>query len=323
MSKKYLIRIVSCINAGAILLSLGSCHHADDTLEPKINYAVQDKYLKSLPSPFPPLTLTERGEDWGKEYLIGLSFARELDLYQAITAFKRAEFLAPPEVKERKLEIEYEILLSYYLGRKYHEVVYTFENSDLRFIDDKFPAKRDMLIILYDSYEQTGEVDKAASILQILQQFDQKTPPQLVFSSALQRADFPVLKEIEKEPDSPPYLHELLTNYEINKKSVGTAQALNATLPGAGYFYLGQTQTGITALLVNGLFIAAAVNFFIHGHTAAGIITTSFEAGWYFGGIYGAREETKFYNERLYESYATPMMNQKGLFPVLMLQFAF
>jgi hypothetical protein len=42
---------------------------------------------------------------------------------------------------------------------------------------------------------------------------------------------------------------------------------------------------------------------------------TSIEAGWYFGGIYGAGQEAKFYNERLYERLATPMMNEKPLFP--------
>ena len=73
----------------------------------------------------------------------------------------------------------------------------------------------------------------------------------------------------------------------------------------------------------NGLFIAAAVHCFQHNHLAAGIIFTSFEAGWYFGGIYGAGEEAKTYNERLYEKKITPLMNQKGLFPVFMLQYGF
>ena len=302
---------------------LGSCHRSSDTLEPKINYAIQDKYLKSLPSPFFPLTPEEKQQDWGKEYQIGMAFAHELDLYQAITAFKRAEILAPLEAKQRKLEIQYEILLCYYLGRKYSDVIYTFENSDLRFVDDQFLAKRDLLLILYDSYEQAGEEEKAARILQFIQQNDPKTSKELVFSSALQRADFPILKQFDSEPDAPSYLHNLLTTYDAGKKSASTAQALNASIPGAGYFYLGQNQTGVTALLINALFIAAAYHFFAHGNTAAGIITTSFEAGWYFGGIYGAKEEAKFYNERLYEAYATPMMNQKKLFPALMLKYSF
>ena len=62
-----------------------------------------------------------------------------------------------------------------------------------------------------------------------------------------------------------------------------------------------------------------------HGwrHTAAGIITTLFESGWYFGGIYGVGLETKYYNERVYEKNASCVLNEKNLFPVLMIQYGF
>ncbi|MFI5334668.1 MAG: hypothetical protein ACHQT8_05850 [Chlamydiales bacterium] len=78
------------------------CYHATDKIQPQVSYAVQDKYLKSLPHPFPPLTLREKQEDWGKEYQIAMGFAHELDLYQAITAFKRAEFLVTEESTFRR-----------------------------------------------------------------------------------------------------------------------------------------------------------------------------------------------------------------------------
>ena len=115
----------------------------------------------------------------------------------------------------------------------------------------------------------------------------------------------------------------MMSYYEIKKKSVGGAQILNTFIPGAGYFYVGQKKTALTALLLNTLFIVASYEFFHHGYIAAGIITTSFEMGWYFGGIYGAGEAAKFYNERLFENVATPMMNQEKVFPALMLKYAF
>ena len=87
--------------------------------------------------------------------------------------------------------------------------------------------------------------------------------------------------------------------------------------------YIGQKKSALTAFLLNSLFIAAAYEFFHHGHVAAGIITTSFEAGWYFGGIYGAGEEAKYYNERVYEQDATAILNDTKLFPVLMIQYGF
>lgn len=300
-----------------LLLFLFSCYHASEDLHPKINYAVQDRYLKQLPSPFSPLSHEERSQDWGKEYQIGLGFAHELDLYQAMTAFKRAEFLGPSRA-ERKLEIQYDVFLCYYLGRKYADAIYAFEKTDLRFAPQAFPAYKDLLIILYDCYLQQDEDEKASRILSYIQQLYPESASKLSISGTLIQGDIPVLQQ---NPD--PSIQKLLAQYDLEKKSVGSAQVFNAFLPGSGYFYLGQKQSGFTALLLNGLFIWAAVNFYQHGHIAAGVITTSFEAGWYFGGIYGAGQEAKFYNDRVYERLATPMMNEKGLFPILMVTHAF
>ena len=94
-------------------------------------------------------------------------------------------------------------------------------------------------------------------------------------------------------------------------------------MPGSGYLYLGQKKSALTSFLLNGLFIYAAYEFFHHGYTAAGIITTSFEAGWYFGGIYGAGEEAKFYNERIYNEEACTLMQTKKIFPFFMLKYSF
>lgn len=302
------------------LLIFSSCHRNRENLEPKICFAVQDRYLKQLPAPFPPLTEEEKRQDWGKEYLIGISFARTLDLYQAVTAFRRADILAPEHFDKRKLEIQYEILLSYYFGQRYQEVIDAFNNSKLSKVDDNFPAFQDLLVILYDSYGQLGQEDKAQQILQIIQRYYPETYEKLLISSALLDADFPRLESFSEQN---PQLTQLLDNYQSGEKSVAKTKFFNAVLPGSGYLYIGQKQTALTAFLVNGLFIAAAVHFFQKGQIAAGIITSSFEAGWYFGGIYGAGQETKFYNQRLYERNATPMMNQCKLFPALMLNYGF
>jgi len=72
-----------------------------------------------------PMTDEEKRSEWGKEMTTGFGFAHELDLYQAITTFKRAQFLIPPEEKARTLEIEYEVVLCYYMGKKWKEVTYT------------------------------------------------------------------------------------------------------------------------------------------------------------------------------------------------------
>lgn len=293
---------------------------------------------------FLPLSEEERAQDWGREMLIGQSFAKQLELYEAITAFKRAAILIletaardgvnlpsttavsrliPPSEQDRALEIQYEILLCYYIALKWEDVIFTFENSELKRAGTHFPALHDLLFILYDAYIHMNEEREAQRILQLIHCYFPQETPTLYLSKALLQGDFPVIENIEQELPARPYLTDFLNTYEDQKKSITTAQTLNAFIPGAGYFYLGQRQSGLTALLLNGLFIGASVYFFESGNIPAGIIFTSFEAGWYFGGIYGAGLEAKYYNERLYERIATPMMNRERLFPILMLNYAF
>jgi hypothetical protein len=300
------------------LILLTGCYKVGNELEPQLNYTVQDRYLKSLPSPFPPLTEHEASQDWGKEDRIGLGFARELDLYQAITAFKRSSFLDPPA--SRKLQLDYDIFLSYYYSRKYPETVYTFESTPLRMTDPSFTPYQDELIILYDSYFNLQEEDKADKMLQYMQTVYPATAEKLALSRILLKGD---IEALQAAAPSHPDIQGLMTQYELEKKSTRTAQVLNTFIPGTGYLYLGQTQSAITAFLLNGLFIWGSVYFFQHGNTAAGIIFTSLEAGWYFGGIYGAGQEAKLYNERTYERLATPLMNEKRYFPILMLTYGF
>lgn len=195
-------------------------------------------------------------------------------------------------------------------------MIYTFDHSNLRYVDPQFPAFHDLLLILYDTYNQEKMTSQAQRIYQLIQQYFPDEAENLSLSSALLRADFPVL-------ESTPRFAAFLEDYNSRKKSIGTAQGLNALLPGAGYLYLGQNQSAATAFFLNSLFIAASAYFFDQGNIAAGIIFTSFEAGWYFGGIYGAGLEAKSYNERLYENMTTPMMNREKLFPALMLNYAF
>lgn len=307
---------------GLLLLQV-SCRSSHEKIEPQVQYIMQSGYLKSLPSPFPPLSESEKEEAWGKEYQIGLAFGKQVDLYQAMTAFKRAEILVPPQEKERKLEIQYYILFSYYLGEKYQDVVYTFDHSDLRYADTKFPAFSDLLLILYDSYQKLQQTTKAQGIAKLIEQFYPEEAKKLKISSALWKGDIQEAKELQASYPEEKYLQNIVTTYEKEKKSISKAQALNAILPGAGYLYLGQKQSAVTAFLLNGAFIAAAYEFFHHGNTAGGIIFSSFEVGWYLGGIYGAKESGKLYNERLYEKITAPVMQHEKLFPVFMIQYAF
>lgn len=296
------------------LFNCFSCTTNHVQLEPDISFIPSPQLLEAKPSPFPPLTAEEYKKDWGKEIVIASSFASELDFYRAITSFKRASILLPPQNNKRKEQIEYGIFQCYYLGQRYSDAIETFEKGCLRDVTENFPAYQDLLTILYDCYLKLGEVDKAFHILSIMESKDSSCATSLKLYNAVREADFVALQN-----DSQAFLF----NYHLEAKSIRKAEMLNAALPGLGYLYVGQKETAFTSFVINALFIAAAYQFFHHGNIAAGIITTSLETGWYFGGIKGAGLAAKEFNERLYERHAKDFLIQENLFPILMLHFSF
>lgn len=364
------------------LLAVG-CQHETESIHPKLDYAVQDKYLKQLEHPFSPLSTEENLTEWGKEYRIALAFAKQLDLYQAIQTFKRAEILVPPFDSLRLREIQYEILFCYYIGKKYNEVIETFEHSTLVHADDTFVVYKDLLAMLFESYYKTKADEKAKWILHVMERHFPSEGRKLALTHSLYNGEMFSLKQLASDPTPKRSLEEILATayhrsgqeiragtlhlinhaydvtqeysltekldpalveqvkylsqyaaaqdslselvdgYTQKKKSPNTAKLLNAVVPGAGYFYVGQKQTALTSLLINSLFIWGATHFFQKGNIPAAIITTSFELGWYVGGIQGAASAATLYNERLYESYAHNHMKNNRLYPTLMLSYGF
>ncbi|PIS01307.1 MAG: hypothetical protein COT84_03045 [Chlamydiae bacterium CG10_big_fil_rev_8_21_14_0_10_35_9] len=306
-----------------VLLLCCSCYRVQDKIQPQINYRLEEKYLDELKPAFAPISDAEKREEWGKEYLIALAFAKEMDLYRAVSTFKRASILVPEEKETRKLEIQYNIILCYFLAKKYEDVVITFERSELDHIDKSFTTFHDLLIVLYSSYLQIGDLDKANTALDLLKKNYPKTAEKIDLSMALIQPD---IERAECLAQNTPYQEDItlmLDAYAKNKKSINKAKALNAFIPGAGYLYVGQKKAALTSFLINGLFIGAATHFFLNGQISAGLLTTSFEFGWYFGGIHGAGLEARYYNERVYEEMASSVMNHYRLFPVFSLQYGF
>jgi len=309
-----------------ILTLFTSCYRVPDQIDPQVSYALQDAHFQNLSSGFPPLSSEEKESPWGIEYSIARAFAEELDLYRAVSTFKRAAILLDLSIEskiERGIEVEYDILLCYFLAKKYDSVIESFEKSDLAHVDQSFPAYQDLLLVLHEAYREMDNPEKQEKTIELIEKSFPVTSEELKISTAIRQGNLAMIDQIAGGFQQNSYLDNLLDCYAANKKSVAGAQALNALIPGAGYLYIGQKKSALTAFLLNGLFITAAVQFFLHDHIAAGIITTGFETGWYFGGIYGAGEEAKFYNEKLYERAASIVLNEHQLFPALMLNHAF
>jgi len=310
------------LKCALLIVFVTSCYRVPDKIEPKVSFIQQESFVKMLTSAFEPLSIDELREEWGKEYNIGVAFAERYDLYRAVTAFKRAEILLPGKEAARRQEAQYYSLLCYYLGYRYADVIEAFNESDLQYVDPSFKTYHDLLVILYESYFNLKEYDHAEHYYEVLKVRYPETAEKLQVSTAMTTADFKTLKEWTVQKGNEKETESLVTSYERGKKSVPLAQSLNM-IPGAGYFYVGQVQSGITSLLLNSLFIGASYAFFNNGYTAAGIITTGFELGWYFGGIYGAGEAAKAYNERIYERIAYDTMQRQELFPVFVLKYGF
>ncbi|MBA3815877.1 MAG: tetratricopeptide repeat protein [Parachlamydiaceae bacterium] len=303
------------------LLCVG-CQSNHCSLEPNFCYIPQQRLIQRLPSPFEPLSPQELDQDWGKELFIGRAFARELDLYRAITCFKRSLLLLPSKAN-RKREIEYDIFLAYYMGNKYQDAIDAFDASGLLDTPLDFPAFQDLLITLYDAYQQVGQPEKAYKILCLIASTDEEKSKALSLAGAVIEADFPMIDQIAPSTPAGKTITSFIIDFQSDAKSVRKARTLNAILPGAGYYYVGQKKSALTSFLINTLFIAAAYQLFDRGYIAAGIITASLETGWYFGGINGAGLEAKEFNERLYETLGKEALIKERLFPILMINKGF
>jgi len=310
------------IMVGILVLTCTGCQLTTCQLNPVITCPVPACVVEK-PSAFLPLTTNELTQDWAKELLIGDIFAREWDLYRAITSYKRALILLPMGNIDRCWQIHYNIILSYYLGNKHVEAIAAFEESPLTRATPQFPAFNELLLMIYDSYMQTKRESKAEAFLEKIQKFSAETGLDLAIYEDLTHARVcEAQAKIEQHPESFRMQADLDLYYQY-MKSPSEARKLNAILPGAGYYYVGQKKAAMTSFLINTLFILASYECFKHGYPAAGLITASLETGWYVGGINGAGIAAQEFNNRLFEGVSTKILKEHTCFPILMFETSF
>lgn len=306
-----------------LILACTGCQLVTCRLDPTIIYTPSTGTISELPSAFPPLSNDEREQEWGRELVIGDAFAKEWDLYRAITSYKRAMILLPNQSAERRLQLEYDIILCYYLGQKYEEAINLFEHSPLTCINHLFPAYNQVLLIIYECYVQLDQQEKAHCILELIQKMSPETGEDLSIYENLTEGNLEEAQcQIEQHRDFATIQPDLDIYYRY-AKSPSLARKLNAILPGAGYYYIEQKKSAVTAFLINTLFAIATYQFFRHGYPAAGIITASLEAGWYIGGINGVGIEAQEFNNRLYEGVSKKILGDHCMFPILMFETSF
>jgi len=83
---------------------------------------------------------------------------------------------------------------------------------------------------------------------------------------------------------------------EMPEKSPGLAGTLSALLPGAGYFYARRPGDGVSAFLVNLLFVGATYELLRNENYVAGYLVGGFGIPFYLGNVYGSANAAKRWN---------------------------
>lgn len=321
--KKLSSQFVALFLMAGLALTHISCQPVCHQMEPTINCQIPSYRISVMPSAFPPFSSEESCQEWARELLIGNAFAKECDFYRAITAYKRALILIPSTEADRRQQIEYDLMLAYYLGGKHQEVLNIFESSEICQASPSFPAFNQLLLIVYDSYLQTNQEEKAACVLEAISKFSPESAEDLSLYQTLKSAEVEEARCLISRHRESAAMGMDFALYDQFAKSPSKARTLNALLPGAGYYYVGQRRSAATAFIINALFTAAAYQFFARGYPAAGAITASLEMGWYLGGINGAGIEAHEFNTRLFEGVSKKILTDNACFPVLMFETSF
>jgi len=267
-------------------------------------------FLLSFPSVFSAL----RAEDTGillmgnVQLRIADAFMEEGEYYRAITEFKKYLILFPDS--GRADYASFSIGMAYYKGEEFRAAARSF--SSMR---ERYPGSAHALPARY--YEgfsrwKLKEYEEARRTLEALAEDYPESayaPRALVASSLVALdEDKPDISRaglerfVDRYPGHPGAGNvkealALLERYQdLPHKSPGLAGFMSAVLPGSGYMYAEHYGDGVTAFLINGLFIAGAVAGFHQENYAVGTIVAGIGLPFYVGNIYGSANAAKKWN---------------------------
>lgn len=281
-----------------------------------ISHPSQIAHLKTLWSPPIDPLITSTSPAWRIEAHLGDQLARKLEWQDALWCYKRAALLLPDQTSPSNRVLSYNAFLCHYLQNRPKLAVQAFESSGLVDTAPADPAYRDLLASLGDCYSQLAMSDrtwgpKKDHVQRLLLNCDPDLANALSLRSSVQSGDSRALLAMGAANEELGHLQPLMMSYRVGLKSPKKAGLLNALLPGSGYWYVGMRQTALTSFALNALFGAAAWRFLRRGDTAAGLIALSFEAGWYLGGIQGARLAADAHNRRRFEPYGEKILQEQ------------
>ncbi len=233
------------------------------------------------------------------------AFMDEGEYYRAITEFKKFLILFPDS--EKMDYVAFRIGLAYLKGEEYEAAARSFQS-----LREKYPGSgyaiqagylegfsqwkkksydraRTTLGILADQYPESEYAPRALVVISLAALDEDKEE---VSRRAMERF-------LDRYPSHPGAqsvreAETLLDRYrELPEKSPALAGILSAILPGSGYIYAEHYGDGITAFLINGLFIAGTVTAIHQENYGVAGIVGGVGVPFYLGNIYGSANAAK------------------------------
>ncbi|MDT8316676.1 MAG: tetratricopeptide repeat protein [bacterium] len=239
-----------------------------------------------------------------------LSFADDLydekDYYRAITEYKRLIFYFPSS--RAATRASFKIALSYLEGKRYEAAL--SQLSKFRQLYPTDPLAIEALFLIAEASFNLGNYDEALEYFKKVE--SDAISPEIKERAAAARgwclarkgnwseaADlYSSLKDGEGGKKYGKLSKDLTAAKGLPQKSPALAGTLSAIIPGSGQLYIGRKQDALVAFLLNGAFIAGAMESFRKDEDATGAILLFFEAGWYAGNIYSATSGAHKYNRK-------------------------
>jgi len=239
---------------------------------------------------------------------LGDAFMSEGEYYRAVTEYKKYLILFP-DGKQSDTAL-FKTAMAYYLGMEYQPASEIFALLRTKFPASHFVAESayfegvcnaklnrlDRAAAAFESAaapQNATEVAPKARLGHSLVKFDQGDLSETRKDLNRFIADFPVDPRSEKVQTA---LLLLPQDAELPKKSLFLAGILSAIVPGSGYMYAEHYGDGVTALLLNGLFIAGTVVAIQQENYAVAGVVRVIGLPFYIGNIYGAANAANKWN---------------------------
>lgn len=242
---------------------------------------------------------------------VGDAFMEEGEYYRAITEYKKLLILFPDS--DRADDALFRIGMAYYQGEEYEQSVRSFSSLRGKYPESAYLSESSYFQGLgYWKLKQFENARNAFDTLAETYPQSEFAPLALVAASlvSLEEGNIPVSTQrleqlIDRYPDHPGSAHgreaiPLLDQYEkLPQKSKTLAGVLSAILPGSGYIYAGRYGDGITAFLINALWIAGVVTGISAEYYAVAGIVAGVGVPFYLGNIYGSANAVQKWNLNL------------------------